>query len=314
MKSTKLIGMSDQPYQPTLAQLRAFVAVARSRHFGTAATSLGVSQPSLSQALASLEAGLGVQLVERSTRKVLITEAGMALLEQASGIVSSAAELVSSAAGLTGELRGTLRIGMIPTVAPYRLPRLLPQLRAEVDDLAVTVVEDQTARLLDALRSGRIDAAFLALPVHSASIAEIPLYDEEFVLVVPPGHPLAGRDDLTADDLPGLPLLLLDEGHCLRDQALDLCRQAESAVGVIGDTRAASLATIVQCVSGGLGVTLLPEPAVAVELRGTDLATARFAAPAPGRRIGLAYRASSAKTEGFARLAEIARAAAGSPL
>ncbi|RDH09372.1 LysR substrate-binding domain-containing protein, partial [Tsukamurella pulmonis] len=138
-------------------------------------------------------------------------------------------------------------------------------------------------------------------------------YDEEFVLVVPPGHPLAGRDDLTADDLSGLPLLLLDEGHCLRDQALDLCRQAEQEVGVMGDTRAASLATIVQCVSGGLGVTLLPEPAVAVELRGTDLQIARFAAPAPGRRIGLAYRASSAKNEGFARLAEIARSAAHVP-
>lgn len=304
--------MSDQQYQPTLAQLRAFVAVARSRHFGTAAATLGVSQPSLSQALSSLESGLGVQLVERSTRKVLITEAGMSLLEQASGIVSSAAELVSSAAGLTGELRGTLRLGLIPTVAPYRLPGLLPKLRSEVEDLAVTVVEDQTARLVEALRAGRIDAAILALPALTAGLAEIPLYDEDFVLVVPPGHPLAGRTDLAADDLTGLPLLLLDEGHCLRDQALDLCRQAESGVGVIGDTRAASLSTIVQCVSGGLGVTLLPEPAVAVELRGTDLATARFAAPAPGRRIGLVYRASSAKTEGFAKLAEIARDAAGS--
>ena len=299
--------MSDQPYQPTLAQLRAFVAVARSRHFGTAAAKLGVSQPSLSQALSSLESGLGVQLVERSTRKVLITEAGMSLLEQASGIVSSAAELVSSAAGLTGELRGTLRLGLIPTVAPYRLPALLPKLRAEVEDLTVTVVEDQTARLLESLRAGRIDAAILALPALTSGLAEIPLYDEEFVLVVPPDHPLAGRTDLTPDDLTGLPLLLLDEGHCLRDQALDLCRQAESGVGVIGDTRAASLATIVQCVSGGLGVTLLPEPAVCVELRGTDLAIARFAAPAPGRRIGLVYRASTAKTEGFAKLAEIAR-------
>ncbi|GAA1008408.1 hydrogen peroxide-inducible genes activator [Nocardiopsis tropica] len=301
--------MSDQPYQPTLAQLRAFVAVARSRHFGTAAAKLGVSQPSLSQALSSLESGLGVQLVERSTRKVLITEAGMSLLEQASGIVSSAAELVSSAAGLTGELRGTLRLGLIPTVAPYRLPALLPKLRAEVEDLTVTVVEDQTARLLESLRAGRIDAAILALPALTSGLAEIPLYDEEFVLVVPPDHPLAGRTDLTPDDLTGLPLLLLDEGHCLRDQALDLCRQAESGVGVIGDTRAASLATIVQCVSGGLGVTLLPEPAVCVELRGTDLAIARFAAPAPGRRIGLVYRASTAKTEGFAKLAEIARTA-----
>ncbi|MDF0532132.1 hydrogen peroxide-inducible genes activator [Tsukamurella sp. 8F] len=302
--------MSDQSYQPTLAQLRAFVAVARTHHFSAAAERLGVSQPTLSQALSSLESGLGVQLVERSTRKVLITEAGTALLEQAAAIVASAQALVSSAEGLSGELRGTLRLGLIPTVAPYRLPALLPALRDRIPDLSVTVVEDQTARLLDQLRGGRIDAAVMALPALSSGVVELPLYDEDFTLVVPAGHALAGRDDLTPDDLAALPLLLLDEGHCLRDQALDLCRRSGATPDVLGDTRAASLATIVQCVAGGLGVTLLPEPAVAVELRGTALATARFAAPVPGRKIGLVYRSSSAKADGFALLAEIARRAA----
>ncbi|GAA4392938.1 hydrogen peroxide-inducible genes activator [Tsukamurella soli] len=302
--------MSDQSYQPTLAQLRAFVAVARTRHFSAAAARLGISQPTLSQALSALESGLGVQLVERSTRKVLITEAGTALLDQAAAIVASAEDLVLSASGLTGELRGSLRLGLIPTVAPYRLPALLAELRARVPELAVTVVEDQTARLVDALRAGRIDAAVIALPALRSGLVEAPLYDEDFVLVVPAGHPLAGRADLTPDDLTDLPLLLLDEGHCLRDQALDLCRRATEAPAALGDTRAASLSTIVQCVAGGLGVTLLPEPAVAVELRGTDLATARFAAPVPGRSIGLVHRASSARSDGFARLAEIARAAA----
>lgn len=303
--------MSDQSYQPTLSQLRSFVAVARAGHFGTAAGRLGVSQSSLSQGLSALESGLGVELVERSTRKVLVTEAGRALLEQASRIVDAARELVSSAAGLTGPLQGTLRLGLIPTVAPYRLPALLPRLRADLPDLAVTVIEDQTARLLDALRAGRIDAAVMALPALSSSVTEIPLYREQFMLVTPPNHAVAGRSDLTADDLVGLDLLLLDDGHCLRDQALDLCRRAADPVSTIGDTRAASLATIVQCVAGGLGVTLLPEPAVAVELRGTDLVTARFADPVPGRTIGLVHRQSSSDGEGFARLAEIAVAAAG---
>jgi LysR family hydrogen peroxide-inducible transcriptional activator len=302
--------MSDQSYQPTLAQLRAFVAVARSGHFGTAAAGLGVSQSSLSQGLSSLENGLGVSLVERSTRKVLVTDAGRALLEQASRIVDATRDLVRSAAGLTGPLAGTLRLGLIPTVAPYRLPALLPRLRAELPELAVTVIEDQTARLLDALRGGRIDAALLALPTLSSGVTEIPLFAEEFVLVTPPDHELAGRTDLTPDDLVGLELLLLDDGHCLRDQALDLCRRAADPVTTIGDTRAASLATIVQCVAGGLGVTLLPQPAVAVELRGTDLVTARFAAPTPGRTIGLVYRQSSADGDGFARLADLARATA----
>ncbi|MFD1814076.1 hydrogen peroxide-inducible genes activator [Rhodococcus gannanensis] len=298
--------MSDQSWQPTLAQLRAFVAVAEYRHFGTAATRLGVSQPTLSQALAALESGLGVQLIERSTRRVLVTAAGTVLLAQAKQIVEGADGFVTAAAGIGQALAGPLRIGLIPTVAPYLLPALLPVIRAELPAVVPHVVEDQTARLLAALRGGSLDVAVLALPSDMSGTVEIPLYTEDFVMVVPRDHELAGRSNLTPAALDDLPLLLLDEGHCLRDQTLDLCRSVD-AHPLAGDTRATSLSTVVQCVSGGLGVTLVPESAVEVEAARGDLATARFAAPAPGRTIGVVFRASSGRGDAYERLAEVIR-------
>jgi LysR family hydrogen peroxide-inducible transcriptional activator len=306
---TTLIAMADQTYQPSLSQLRAFVSVAEHRHFGTAAARLSVSQPTLSQALAALESGLGVQLIERSTRRVLVTGDGQRLLSQAKLILEAADGFVASAAGMGDRLAGPLRIGLIPTVAPYILPSLLPALRTSMPTVAPHVIEDQTARLLDSLRSGALDLALLALPAGAPGLIEIPLYDEDFVLVVPADHPLAGRSDLTADILDELPLLLLDDGHCLRDQTLDLCRSVD-AHPLSGDTRATSLATIVQCVAGGLGVTLVPESAVPVESRRGELATATFTAPAPGRTIGLVFRSSSGRAEGFRQLAELVKSVA----
>ncbi|MTE13630.1 hydrogen peroxide-inducible genes activator [Nocardia aurantiaca] len=297
--------MTDQTYQPTLSQLRAFAAVAEFRHFGTAATRLGVSQPTLSQALASLENGLGLQLIERSTRRVLVTADGKRLLPQAIATLEAADRFVASAAG--EGLRGTLRLGIIPTVAPYVLPKLLPELRTRVPALAPHVIEDQTARLLDGLRSGVLDVAVLALPAEAAGLVEIPLYAEEFVLVLPRGHELAGRDDLKPADLDALPLLLLDEGHCLREQTLELCRANEAHPSAVGDTRAASLATVVQCVAGDLGVTLIPAMAVAAETSRGTLDIATFAAPAPGRTVGLAFRSSTARGDDYGLLAEIIR-------
>ncbi|WP_280413683.1 hydrogen peroxide-inducible genes activator [Nocardia carnea] len=252
--------MSDQFYQPTLSQLRAFVAVAEHRHFGAAATSLDVSQPTLSQALAALENGLGLQLIERSTRRVLVTEAGRRLLPQAIATLDAADRFLSAANGDT--LGGVLRMGIIPTVAPYLLPALLPTLRRRLPALTPRIVEDRTARLLDELRAGSLDVAVLALPADVPGVVEIPLYTEDFVVVVPAGHELAGRTDLAPAALDALPILLLDEGHCLRAQTLELCRSAEIRPGAAGDTRAASLSTVVQCVAGGLGVTLIPEMAV----------------------------------------------------
>ncbi|MBF6176751.1 hydrogen peroxide-inducible genes activator [Nocardia blacklockiae] len=298
--------MTDQTYQPTLSQLRAFVAIAEYRHFGTAAARLSVSQPTLSQALASLENGLGLQLIERSTRRVLVTAAGKRLLPQAMATLEAADRFVASAAG--DGLRGTLRLGLIPTVAPYVLPRLLPELRRRLPALVPHVIEDQTARLLDGLRTGVLDVALLALPSEATGLVEIPLYAEEFVLVTPPGHELAGQTGVAPAALDNLPLLLLDEGHCLRDQTLDLCRSQDVRPGPVGDTRAASLATVVQCVAGGLGVTLIPEMAVATETGRATLDIARFAPPAPGRTLGLVFRGSTARTEDYEQLAEIIRA------
>ncbi len=296
--------MIDESYRPTIAQLRAFVAVAEYRHFGAAAQRLGVSQPTLSQALSSLESGLGVALIERSTRKVLVTEAGRELLGKALAALEAVDGFVSAAAGIGDGMVGGLRIGMIPTVAPYVLPTALPSLGAAYPDLHPHLVEDQTERLLEGLRGGALDVGVMALPSGATGLVEIPLYDEDFVLVVPQGHPLAGRDDLSAAVLDELPLLLLDEGHCLRDQTLDLCRLV-GATPVLGDTRATSLATVVQCVAGNLGVTLLPESAVPAETARGGMATARFAAPVPGRTVGLVYRKSTGRHDDFRSLARV---------
>lgn len=304
MSGTTLIGVNDRSYQPTLSQLRAFVAVAEHRHFGTAAARSNISQPSLSQALAALEQGLGVQLLERSTRRVLMTPAGSQLLDRATAVLDAADGFVTAAMGLTGRLTGNLRLGMIPTVAPYLLPTVLPALRAEYPDVVTHVVEDHTDRLLDVLRTGAVEAAVLALPCDEPGMVEIPMYTEEFVLALPAGHRLADRVDLAVSELDGLPLLLLDEGHCLRDQTLDLCRSVDIAP-VASDTRAASLATVVRCVAGGLGVTLLPRTAVDVESTRSELAIASFAEPAPGRTLGLVHRSSSSRSDEYRALAAL---------
>ncbi|GAB24477.1 oxidative stress response regulatory protein OxyR [Gordonia polyisoprenivorans NBRC 16320 = JCM 10675] len=296
--------MPDKTYQPSLAGLRAFVTLARKHHFGSAATELGISQPSLSQALAALEAGLGRKLIERTTRRVFLTPEGQTLLPKAIAVTDAADDFLSAAAGADDPLSGAVRLGVIPTVAPYILPRMLRGLPARLPGLELRVVEDQTARLLTALREGSLDVAVLALPAEAGGIAEIPMYDEDFVLALPVGHPLAGRKRVDPSTLADLPLLLLDEGHCLRDQALEVCRLAGVSPD-LGHTRAASLATAVQCVEGGLGVTLIPETAVDSETAAGELAIARFTAPRPGRRIGLVYRASSGRDEPYRRLAAV---------
>lgn len=204
--------MSDKSYQPTIAGLRAFVAVAEKHHFGSAATTLGVSQSTLSQALSALETGLGVQLVERSTRRVFLTAEGSALLPLAQAVIDAAAAFTAAAAGSADPLQGTIRLGLIPTVAPYVLPTLLAGLAERLPGLTLRVIEDQTERLLTGLREGSIDAALIALPADAAGVTEIPIYDEDFVLALPPGHPLAGKRRVHPTVLAELPLLLLDEG------------------------------------------------------------------------------------------------------
>jgi len=294
---------------PSLAQVRAFVAVADALHFGTAASRLGISQPALSAALASLESLLGVQLVERTTRRVLLTPEGDALLPRARSVAEAVDGLVDAAAGQQA-LAGRLRIGVIPTVAPYLLPSLIRRIRRDLPDLVPEVREEQTARLIDDLSAARLDVAIIALPAGVAGLHEIPIYDEGFVLVVPTGHRYAGSTNLSPASLGGQNLLLLDEGHCLRDQVLELCRSAAVDGATSSAARTTSLATVVQLVSSGLGTTLLPETALAAESRRGALAVARFTDPAPGRRIGLVYRASSARGAAYAELANVVRQAA----
>jgi LysR family transcriptional regulator, hydrogen peroxide-inducible genes activator len=301
---TILIAMTDKSFQPTLAGLRAFTAVAEKHHFGSAATALGVSQSTLSQSLSALEAGLGTHLVERSTRRVRVTREGMQLLPLAQTVVEAAEAFTAAAAGTSDPLQGTLRLGMIPTVAPYVLPAVLAGLASRLPALTLRVIEDQTERLLSALRGGALDAALIALPADTGGITEVPIYEEDFLLAVPPGHPLSGKRRVPASALADLPLLLLDEGHCLRDQALDVCQKA-GVRAELADTRAASLATAVQCVTGGLGVTLIPQSAAPVEAARSQLGLAQFAAPRPGRRIGLVFRSSSGRDESYRRLAGI---------
>ncbi len=303
---TTLIGMTDKCYQPTIAGLRAFVAVAEKQHFGTAATSLGVSQSTLSQALAALEAGLGVNLVERSTRRVFLTTQGRQLLPHAQSVVEALGAFTASAAGASDPLQGTLRLGLIPTVAPYVLPTMLSGIAHRLPNLALYVTEDQTERLLLGLREGALDAALIAFPAQKAAgtngLTEVAIYEEDFVLALPAGHPLSGKRRVSPAALAQLPLLLLDEGHCLRDQALDVCRAA--GVGAeLADTRAASLTTAVQCVTGGLGVTLIPQSAVPVEAARSRLGLAEFAPPRPGRRVGLVFRSFSGRDGAYRRLA-----------
>jgi LysR family transcriptional regulator, hydrogen peroxide-inducible genes activator len=294
--------MTDKSYQPTIAGLRAFVAVAEKQHFGSAATTLGVSQSTLSQALSALESGLGVQLIERSTRRVFLTTEGRALLPQAQAVIDAATAFSAAAAGSSDPLQGGIRLGLIPTVAPYVLPALLAGLDERLPGLTPRVIEDQTERLLTGLREGSVDAAMIALPSEAGGMTEIPIYDEDFVLALPPSHPLAGRKRVPPAALAELPLLLLDEGHCLRDQALDVCRKA-GVHAELANTRAASLATAVQCVAGGLGVTLIPQSAVPVETDRSRLELAYFAMPRPGRRIGLVFRSSSGREAPYRQLA-----------
>lgn len=306
------IGMANREYRPTVSQLRTFVTIAENGHFGTAAQKLGISQPSLSQALAALEQGLGVQLIERSTRRVIVTPVGTTLLPYAQATLDSLDAFVSHARGSQGGLVGPMNLGMIPTVTPFLLPALLRRLPDVAPELQLRIVEERTESLVDSLRFGGIDAAVVASRVTSAGTESIDIYDEEFVVVMPEGHPFAGRRDLVVEDLAEMDMLLLDDGHCLRDQVLDLCRTASvrrdptQAV-----TRAASLTTVVQCVIGGLGCTLVPLSAVAAECDRTGLELATFAGGAhtAGRTVSLCFRSSSSRAEDFTVIADsIARA------
>ncbi|MFE3072648.1 hydrogen peroxide-inducible genes activator [Streptomyces sp. NPDC059247] len=294
--------------QPSLSQLRAFAAVAEHLHFRDAAAAIGMSQPALSGAVSALEETLGVQLLERTTRKVLLSPAGERLAVRTRAVLDAVSELMEEAEAAQAPFTGVLRLGVIPTVAPYLLPTVLRLVHRRYPDLDLQVHEEQTSSLLEGLAAGRLDLLLLAVPLGVPGVTELPLFDEDFVLVAPRDHPLAGRDDIPREALRELRLLLLDEGHCLRDQALDICREAGRADGAEVTTTAAGLSTLVQLVAGGLGVTLLPRTAVTVETaRNSALRTGLFAGPAPARRVALAMRTGAARHAEFGELAQALR-------
>ncbi|MEU6651676.1 LysR substrate-binding domain-containing protein [Streptomyces sp. NPDC046900] len=309
--------------QPSLAQLRAFAAVAEHLHFRDAAAAIGMSQPALSGAVSALEEVLGVTLLERTTRKVLLSPAGERLAVRAKAVLVEVGALMEEAEAVRAPFTGVLRLGAIPTVAPYLLPTVLNLVHDRYPHLDLQVHEEQTANLIDGLTTGRLDLLLLAVPLGVPGVVELPLFDEDFVLVTPLDHWLGGREGIPRQALRELNLLLLDEGHCLRDQALDICREAGREISGAGrrpsadgregapvTTTAAGLSTLVQLVAGGLGVTLLPRTALKVETtRNNQLLTGYFADPAPTRRVAFAMRAGAARGAEYEQLAEAMREA-----
>nr|BFD82947.1 LysR substrate-binding domain-containing protein [Streptomyces sp. Xyl84] len=292
---------------PSLSQLRAFAAVAEHLHFRDAAAAIGMSQPALSGAVSALEDTLGVTLVERTTRRVLLSPAGERLAVRAKAVLDEVGALIEDAEAVRAPFTGVLRIGVIPTVAPYLLPTVLRLVHDRYPDLDLQVHEEQTASLLEGLSGGRLDLLLLAVPLGVPGVTELPLFDEDFVLVTPLDHRLGGREGIPREALKELNLLLLDEGHCLRDQALDICREAGREDAPV-TTTAAGLSTLVQLVAGGLGCTLLPRTALKVEIsRSNQLLTGYFADPAPARRIALVMRTGAARGAEYRELAAALR-------
>jgi LysR family hydrogen peroxide-inducible transcriptional activator len=294
---------------PSLRQLRYLVALAETRHFGRAAAACFVTQSTLSAGLKELETQLGVTLVERTKRRVMVTPLGEDVVARAKRLLSEAGEIAELVRAAAEPLSGPLALGVIPTVAPFLLPRVLAKVRKAHPKLKLHLVEDLTARLLERLTAGELDLALIALPYRAPEIETLDLGDDPFLLATPPGHPLAGHEHVEAGELARAPLLLLEEGHCLRDHALAACRLAEAAPA--GERlQATSLHTLTQMVAGGMGVTLLPQMAVDAGLaKGTGITTSPLDDPSAKRKIGFAWRPSSPRKAEFKTLAEYFRAA-----
>lgn len=286
-----------------LRDLKYLVALADHRHFGKAAEASFVSQPTLSTQIRKLEEELGVALVERAPRKVMLTPAGREAAERARRIVAEVDQLKEAARRSQDPEAGTVRLGLFPTLGPYLLPHVIPRLRKRFPRLELLLIEDKSDHLLAQLVEGRLDAALLALPIHDDRLHAEFLFEEPFVLAVPDDHPLADRRVLTMDELHDLQLLLLEDGHCLRDQALDVCHLAGASEK--SEFRATSLETLRQMVAAGVGATLLPvlsvKPPVAPS---PNVRLIPFRPDAhgnlPHRRIALVWRRSSAM-DGFLR-------------
>lgn len=290
-----------------LRDLEYLVAVDEERHFHRAADRCFVSQPTLSGQLKKLEERLGVQLVERRTRQVVMTDAGRAVVAQARQVLAAARGISEIAQSFQDPMAGELRLGLIPTVAPYLLPLIMPPINKSFPRLKLWLHEQQTAQLLERLRNAELDFIVIALPVAGTDdFIEIDLFREPFWLALPKGDPLVGKNKASLSDLNERDVMLLEEGHCLREHALDVCFTA----GAVEQSafHATSLETLRHMVGEGMGITLMPELAVPRRRSKQDAVQYRpFAEPPPSRRIGLLYRKGSYREETFSALAETIR-------
>lgn len=299
--------MKLAPLPFSLRQLQYAIAVSDTLSFRRAAEKCRVAQPSLSAQIAQLEEALGVQLFERDRRRVLVTQAGRQLLDRARQLLNEAEDLATAAKQVGDPLSGSLRIGVIPTISPYLLPSVTPALRAAYPRLSLQWMEEKTPFLVRALAAGDVDAAIVALEADLGEVDSDVIAEDAFLLATPAGHPLGtAKGPARASELRQAPVLLLDEGHCLREQALSLCNvvRAEEA-----EFRATSLTTLAQMVAGGAGITLLPEIAAPTEADRAGLRLRRFEAPAPSRTIALVWRKRSALAPALKKLAATLRQA-----
>ena len=290
----------------TFKQLRYFEALAQHGHFGRAAAACAISQPALSVQIRDLEDSLGTELFERGARQARLTNFGEEFALRVRDILQSVEELGELAQASRVGLVGRLRLGVIPTIAPYLLPRILGNLIEMNDRIDIQVRETLTPRLVEELKEGRLDAAIVALPISEPSLTEVALFEEKFVLVRPLRD--AAKPVPNHEALREMKLLLLEEGHCFRDQALSFCNIQSTRPREILD--ASSLATLVQMVGAGMGVTLIPEMAIAVETRSAPVSIARFNTPQPSRTLGMIWRKTSPLSKQLLEISEVVRLSA----
>lgn len=287
----------------TIKQLRYFDAIARHLHFGRAAEACCVTQPALSMQIQELERCLNTTLIERARTGLKLTPTGEEVARRAARILCDADDLVSFCALSRGPMTGSLRLGVIPTIAPYLLPRLLALLKQNYPELELHVRETQTKPLTDELIDGKLDCIMLALPVEGADLTTLALFEDRFLLAVPESHALPGRVRATSEMVATEQLLLLEEGHCLRDQALAYCDlQRVSTINTLGIS---TLSTISGMVAAGHGITLLPEICLDVETRQRNIQIAPFVVPEPFRTLGLAWRSTSPRAGDFHELGRL---------
>jgi LysR family hydrogen peroxide-inducible transcriptional activator len=294
----------------TLRQLRYLSALAKHGHFGRAAEACAVTQPALSMQIRDLERTLGVTVVERRPGAVMLTDVGREIAQRAEDMLTASRDLIDFARHRSGLLTGRLTLGLIPSLAPYLLPRILPVLQARFPELRLELRETQTRQLVEDIKSGTLDAAMLALPVGEPDTEAIELFEDLFLLAVPSSDPRAETTRVAAADIDQTRLILLEEGHCLRDQALAFCATAARgrATGAGGTAfGASSLATVMQMVANGYGITLIPQIAADVERRDGRVKFLRLENPQPGRWIGLVFRRTSPRKADFAALGEMVK-------